>query len=224
MKKMMLAFAAFTFVFVSCSKDEDNDPTPPETSKSYQPLTVGSTWLYKSRNNAAGTDATYTLTATSGDSTINGKSYKVFSRTNASNEYYYNTGDQYYQFGAIANITAPTELLYLNSSVDAGVSWAETKDVNIPGLGVANLKITYTTVEKLASLIVEGKTYENVIHVKLELSEVKLGAVPVPVVSQDIHFYNAEGVGRIKQTVKLNITGITPVDNELSLTTATIVP
>jgi hypothetical protein len=223
MKKMLLAFMALSVAMVSCHKD-DEDPAPRDTDVSYQPLTVGSTWSYKTKNNISSVESNYTLTATNKDTSINSKSYKVFTRSDAGNEYYYNTGNAYYQFGSIANITGPTELLYLAADVEAGGSWTETKDVAIPGLGASNLKVTYTVVEKLASYTVEGKAYSDVIHVKLTLSDITLSGIPVPITSQDLQFYYAAGVGRIKQQVKVTITGLSPVDNETNLTTSAIVP
>lgn len=222
MKKILVACMAVSVVLVSCSKDEEPEPIP--TDDSYQPVTVGSSWSYETEDKVASTKVSYILTASSQDSTINGKSYAVFTRSVGGNEYYYNTGDDYYQFGGLANITAPTELLYLKANVAAGSGWDETKAVNIPGLGNANLKVSYSVVEKLPTFIVEGKTYTDVIHVKLTMSDVTLSGIPVPVISQDLHFYYAAGIGKIKQQVKLNITGIAPVDNETNLKTYTIVP
>lgn len=223
MKKMLLAFMALSVAMVGCHKD-DEDPAPPDTNISYQPLTVGSTWSYKTKNNISSAESVYTLTVTSKDSSINSKNYKVFTRSDGANEYYYNTGDEYYQFGSIVNITGPTELLYLASDVEAGGSWTEAKDVTIPGLGASNLKVTYTVLDKLDSYTVEGKAYSDVIHVKLALSDITLSGIPVPITSQDLNFYYAAGVGRIKQQIKIAITGLSPVDNETSLTASTIVP
>jgi hypothetical protein len=226
MKKMLLAFMAMSVVFASCSKDDkdDEEETPPPANVSYQPLTVGSTWTYKTKNNITSTEGSYVLAVTGADTSINGKAYKVFSRTGAGNEYYYNSNDEYYQFGGIANVTAPTELLYLKSNTAVGANWTETKNVTIPGVGDATVKVTYTNVEKLISYSVEGKDYADVIHVKLDLSDVTLSGTPVPIVSQDLHFYYAKGIGRIKQIVKLNITGLGQRDEELVLTASTIAP
>ena len=68
----MAFFAAIT-LFVQCKKDSGSENNPPVTPKNYLPVTAGSTFTYHSVINTSATD--YTLTATSGDSLVNGKSY-----------------------------------------------------------------------------------------------------------------------------------------------------
>ncbi|MES2648256.1 MAG: hypothetical protein V4717_15375 [Bacteroidota bacterium] len=204
MKKLLPALLlSLPLFFTACDKD-DNPVTPPAT-ENYQPVSAGSTWTYEFRNNAPVSKSTFVVTAKGTDSTINGKTYKVFGSTAGSNEYYNTNGSDYYQFTGIAGITNNTELLYLKTNVAASASWSETKDVTIPGLGAASVKLTYTLVEKMPSMTVEGTAYTNVLHVKVALSDVKIGVIPVAVSSQDVNFYYAPNVGRIRSVVKLTL-------------------
>lgn len=224
MKNFFRALTGLVLLLAACKKD--NSSGGGTTAVSYQPATAGSTWNYETTNNLNSTKSTYTLTATSGDSSINGKTYKIFSNTAGTNDYYYSSGTDYYQFGGIAGITGNTELLYLKSSQAAGAGWSETKDVSIPGIGNANVKLSYTFVEKIASMAVEGVTFTDVLHVKVELSNITVSGIPLPVSSQDLHFYYAPNVGRIKSQIRLTITppigSPIVVDNETNLKTYTI--
>ena len=219
MKKLFPILFALTVGFVACDKDDDDGGGG--TPANYQPTSAGSTWTYETTTKPSNTKTSYTLTATAGDSAINGKTYKIFTNTAGSNDYYYNNGTEYYQFGGIAGITGNTELLYLKSNLAAGAGWSETKNVTIPGIGNASVIMNYTFVEKMANMTVEGATFNDVLHVKVELSSISVSGVPLPVASQDLHFYYAPGVGRIKSQIKLSITPPigSPIvaDNETSL-------
>ena len=204
MKKIFPVLFGFSLLLAACSKD--NSPGGGTTTPNYQPVTAGSTWTYESTNKLTSAKSSYTLTATSGDSAINGKTYKIFTNSGGSNDYYYNNGTEYYQFGGIAGITGNTELLYLKSNVAVASGWNETKTVTIPGLGTANVKLGYTLVEKMANLTVEGVTYNDVMHVKVDLSDISVSGIPVTISSQDLHFYYAPNVGRVKSVIKLTLT------------------
>ena len=225
-EKLSPALLFLTLVFAGC--DKDDDPTPPVVTVNYQPTTTGSTWIYETTNKITSAKATYAVTVKGTDSAINGKTYKVFTNTSGANDYYFNNGTEYYQFGGIAGITNATELLYLKANVTAGTTWEETKSVTIPGIGAASVKLTYTLVEKVATMTVEGNTYSNVLHVKVDLSSITVSGIPVTIASQDIHFFYAPSVGRIKSQIKLTLTQ--PIgsqlitDNETNLKSSVIVP
>lgn len=226
MKKLAPALLLLSLVFAGCNKK--NDPTPPVVTVSYQPTTAGSTWIYETTNNITTAKASFAVMAKGTDTTVGGKAYKIFTNTSGGNDYYYNNGTDYYQFGGIAGITENTELLYLKTNVAAGTEWNETKLVTIPGIGPANVKISYMLVEKIATMTVEGKSYADVLHVKITLSDITVGGFPVPVSNQEVHFYYAPLVGRIKSEIKLTVTpplGAQLVtDNETNLKSSVIVP
>lgn len=222
MKKLIPALLALPLFFASCDKD---DSTPP-TTVSYQPTSAGSTWTYETTNNITTAKASFTVTAKGTDTTIGTKTYKVYTNSAGANDYYYNNGTDYYQFGGIAGITDNTELLYLKTNLAAGAGWDETKTVSIPSLGNANVKLSYTYVEKIASKTVEGNTYSDVLHVKVSLSNISVSGISIPVTTQELHFYYAPGVGRIKSQIKLTLTppigSPIVVDNETNLKSSVI--
>lgn len=219
-KELFGALLAMPLFFAACDKDNSDDN---QNTVSYQPTTTGSTWQYESENKLTSTETEYTLTATDKDTSVGGKSYNVFTNSGGANEYYYSSGNDYYQFGGIAGITGNTELLYLKAT---GSAWDETKTVNIPGLGDASVKLNYTLVETIPSMTVAGTAYTNVLHVKVELSNISVSGLPITVASQDLHFYYAPNVGRIKSQIKLTLTpplgGPITVDQETNLKSATI--
>jgi hypothetical protein len=224
MKGAFYLVIALTVFFAACTKDNNNGGSTNTTT--YQPITAGSTWQYELDDKLTTMKSEFTLTATSKDSSINGRNYTVFTNSSGGNDYYYNDGSNYYQFGGIAGITGNTELLYLKSSVAAGSQWEETKTADITGLGSASVKLTYTLVEKIPSLTVETKTYTEVLHVKVQLSNLNVGGFPLTIASQDLHFYYAPNIGRIKDQVKLTINppigSAINVDNETNLKSYTI--
>ena len=225
MKKSIPALLALTLFFAAC--DKENDPAPPATV-TFQPTTAGSTWAYETTNNRAtpATKTNFTLTAKGTDTTIGTKTYKVFTNSAGANDYYYSDGNDYYQYGGIAGITGNTELLYLKTNIAAGAGWNETKTVAIPGVGNANVKLNYTYVDKVASMTVEGKNYTDVLHIIVSLSNISVGGMPLTVTSQDLHFYYAPGIGRIKSQIKLTIaiplSAPIIADNETNLKSAVI--
>jgi hypothetical protein len=222
MKKLIPALLALPLFFASCDKDDDS--TPPAAN--YQPTSAGSTWTYETTNNITTVKASFTVTAKGTDTTIGTKTYKVYTNSAGTNDYYYNNGSDYYQFGGIAGITDNTELLYLKTNLAAGAGWDETKTVSIPSLGNANVKLSYTFVEKVASMTVEGNAYSDVLHIKVTLSNITVSGIPIPVTLQELHFYYAPGVGRIKSQIKLTLTppigSPIVVDNETNLKSSLI--
>jgi hypothetical protein len=62
--------------------------------------TPNSTWNYTVTNNVTATNLNYTITSTNRDSSINTKTYHIFtnSTVGSANEYYNLTGNDYYTF------------------------------------------------------------------------------------------------------------------------------
>jgi hypothetical protein len=161
MNKFLFSLACASTIFIaSCSKSD----TSPSTN--FQPVTAGSFWKYQTLT------GTNTLTATSRDTTISGKVYRVFTNSTGNTSSYYNhTGADYFQYGSVAGgVTAPVDLLYLKDNVAVGGSWEVPISVTPPGSTTpTNGKIVFTIGVKDSSMTVLGKSYTAVTRVKIDV-------------------------------------------------------
>lgn len=176
-------------IFAGCgSKDT---PTP---AADYSPLTANSTWTYQTT-----TVGTFTLTSTNRDTTISGKTFHVFTNSNGGNNYMGKSGNDYYRFGVLPGI-APNgfDETYLKDNVDVNGTWSIIQNATPPGISTpVPVNLTYTIAEKGVQRTVAGKTYTNVIHVKLNIA-----ALGIQGGNGD--FYYSAGVGLIESTLVIN--------------------
>lgn len=204
-------FAASLLIFSGCKKDDDNgDENKPAD---YSPVTTGSTWTYQPSMGPS-----YTLTATSRDTTAMGRTYKVLASSNGVNQYHSKSGSDYYRFGLIPGLGAQGfEELYLKDNQDVNAIWQATQNFTYPGIPfplTASLK--YTIKEKGVSRTVSGNTFSNVIHIRLDISVISIG----PVGGGD--FYYAAGVGLIESSLVITAQGQTLADQSELLTSYNI--
>ncbi|WP_143822258.1 hypothetical protein [Mucilaginibacter pedocola] len=195
MKKYILsAIAITTLLFSACKKDNDNKPGDNVTGN-YQPLTTGSTWSYRNEGIALGegeaeVDTTVnTMTATT--KVFNGKTFrelKSVSGTETTNSYFGIDNHFYYNHTVVDAANAELELPYLNDEKAVNDSW--TVPVVIEEAPESQIK--GTIVEKGISKTILGKTYNNIIHTKLELQSKDEGQY-VTVFTFD--FYVAKNIG-----------------------------
>ncbi|MDB5192431.1 MAG: hypothetical protein JWQ96_1994 [Segetibacter sp.] len=184
--------AAFMVVVFTRCKDDTVTPTTPN----FSPVSANSTWTYRNENNS-----TYTLTATNRDTTINTKTYRVFTNSSGGFQYMGKSVDSYYRFGIIAAIGGTgTEELYLKDNLAVNGTWSDTKQVTIPNFGPVNANLGYTIKSKGGTKVVSGRTFNNVVHVKLDISVSGLG-----IGGGD--FYYAEGVGMIENAISITVPG-----------------
>ncbi len=168
-------------------------------------FTAGAASKYQATNNLTAAVTTYTVTSTSRDSAINGKSYHVFTNSAGSpNEYYNITGDDYYTFrslgAALANLTV--ESIYLKSNAAVGASWSQVVNVPVQGLpGTVPATITNTIAETGAGRTVNSIAYTNVIRVTTTLS---VQGLPAGSITTDIQSYYAPKVGLIESKNKIS--------------------
>lgn len=200
-------------LFTQCKKDDSSpDPTPTPV-KDYMPVTAGSTFTYQ---NTAGTNVTtYTLTVSGKDTVLNAKTYKIFTSTDSVNRYRAKVSSDYFQLASIPMISiANFENLYLKENAAINDTWADNVQVPNPTNPAQTFTATLTNkmMEKGISYTVNGKLYENTIHVKLSLSiKVPITGVPFPI-TVDLgggDMYYALGVGMIKNS--LNISSSNPL-------------
>src|SRR5215212_6557100 len=169
MKSYFLSFclvASSLFLFTNCSKDDDSPST--DGSANYSPLTVGSNWTYNSTEGNSDT-VSFTLTVTDKDTSINGKTYKVLSSSDGSeNNYLAKMDSNYYRFSSFPNIGSLEEL-YLKDNRPVNSAWTASTSFTLQGLPLT-ADLTYMVKEKGINRVVNGKTYSDVIHVNVTIS------------------------------------------------------
>ena len=201
MKNNYLPFLALILAVSACKKSSTTAPTTPDV---YIDITAGITKKYQTTNNLTAAVTTNTQTSTSRDSSINGKTYHVFTNSNGTaNEYYNITGNDYYTFrslgAALANLTV--ESIYLKDNAAVGTSWSQL--VNVPVTGIptgASVTLTNTIAEKGISRTVSGIAYTNVIHITTTIA---VAGLPASSITTDIQSYYAAKAGLIEGKNKL---------------------
>ncbi len=205
MKKIIISALFIASMASSCKKD---DVVTPGISK-FITTSPGTTWDYQSTDNSTSTVSTYTRTSTSRDTTISNKSYHIFNNTDANgttDAFYNNTGNDYYQFSTLAAGLDPIDLHYLNDATVNGGSWNQSFSVPVPNSPIPGLMLTirinYSVVEKGTSLVVNGKTYTDVIKVKSDITIDPIFGLSVTTTS-NIYNYYAPKYGLIKSDFNL---------------------
>ncbi|TAD85547.1 MAG: hypothetical protein EAY75_11175 [Bacteroidetes bacterium] len=216
MKKLLLIALVTSFVFGECNKNEN--PAPPPASN-FQPTKAGSVWNFRNTNLLTAATSNFSLTALAKDSTLSGRVYRVFANSSGPNEYFANLAGEYFQFGRFEGIASPVDLLYLKPELPVGGTWQEVKTITVSNVPVT-VTFNYRLAEKGISFVVGANTFTKVTRVSLELN-----AVGLPITSQSINFYYADGIGRIFSKVKLVVplAGINN-DSETALTSYTLAP
>lgn len=206
-RKFYLVFLAALFMFINCKKDDSNivDNTNTTAPKNFLPITAGSTFSYHSVTLTDSSD--YTLTATTGDSLVNGKKYFKFIGSDGITRYRYRAGVNYFQVASLPSLPGSPifEENYLNDSLPVNATWTGqfqfTNPLGIPPqlYGIAMYKI----VEKGISYVVNGKAFKDVIHVRLtDVSGYgSLTDPPLIINVANGDFYYALGIGLIQSSL-----------------------
>jgi hypothetical protein len=215
MKIKILLFPAFMLVFSACKKSEDTNTPPPQQDTTYLTTSAGSTWNYH-ETDASGTtpiDEDYTLTSTSRDTSINGKSYHIFSSSDGNTLYFNITGHDYYQFDSLPAALGPQvfERLYLKDNVAVATTWTQNIDVTLPGAPFpVPIIITYNILEKGISRTVNGINYTDVIHVATSIHS---SLIPSASLTSDINSYYAKKYGLIEASTVIGLDFMGIVEN-----------
>ena len=100
----------------------------------------------------------------------------------------------------------PIDLHYLNDATAAGAGWNQSFSVPVPNSPIPGLMLTihinYSVVEKGTSLVVNGKTYTNVVKVKSDITIDPIFGLSVSTTS-NIYNYYAPKYGLIKSDFNL---------------------
>ncbi len=202
MKKAIFALCTMAIFTVSCKKDDPAPPVDPGATK-FMTLTAGASWNYETIDNLLSSTSTFTRTSTNRDSTINGKSYHVFTNSNGNSDYYAISGNDYLNYASLTAPLDPVEFLYLKDNVAVGGNWSQSVPVSVPGLPFPlTATVTNTVLEKGGSLVVNGTTYTNVIKVKTDIS---VAGIPASAISTNINSYFAPKFGQIKSDAQIDI-------------------
>lgn len=200
MKYIFFALSLLTMLFIGCKKDK----SPEIISEKFMSLSSGSTWAYETQNNITATSSTNTVTSSSKDSVINGKTYHVFLNSNGSpNDYYNITGTDYFTFRnlGLAAGNVLVESIYLKDNAAVGITWSQV--VNLPLAGFPSpIPVTYTNVitAKGISKTVNGKSYSNVTHTTTTIA---VAGLPPGSIITDIQSFYAPNVGLIESRNKI---------------------
>ncbi len=205
MKKLLFGGIFLSVLAISCSKDGDDEDTTP--AENYLHTTAGSTWNYRTVDNTnPGTPEDYTRTSTSRDTTINGKTYHIYTNSSSGeSEYNGKSGNDYFIYQALPAELGGTneENLYLKAGAAVNASWNQTYPIDVSGFSI-NAVVTNKIVEKGISKTVNGIAYTNVIHVKTDIA---ISGIPPGLVTftTDIHQYYAPRVGLIQSNTKIDV-------------------
>jgi len=193
MKKHLLSIslvASAMFLFSNCSKD---DSSPAASSGNFSPLTSGSSWTYKY---SEGTSASnnITVTVTNRDTVVGGKTYKVLTSSDGTTSYLAKTGSDYYRFGSFPSVGINSfEELYLKDNKGVNETWTSVANFVFSGQNIA-ANLTYTIKEKGVTRTVNGNVFNNVTHVRLDIS------IAGNVLGGGEFFYQ-DGVGLIEDSI-----------------------
>ena len=223
MKKVLFPVILLTLVVISCKKSDDT--TNPVVVDSYMSITANSNWVYDVITNpgASQTVTEDTVTTTSTDTTVNGRTYRIFSHKSGTESYYNISGHDYYQFRqlSLAGTNIPVEDLYLKDDQVAGISWSQTVTLTVPGAPFPiPVTITNSIFEKGVTKTVNGVSYSDVITVKTDLTS---SSLPAGSITSNIKSYYARKVGLIQGDYSIQIPLATVnINTQTLLKTATI--
>ena len=178
MRKALTLLLLFAVIGFSCKKN--NEPAT-SVNDSYQPVTKGSYWKYK----LGFTQPTiYTVTMTGGTELINGRLYYKYN-TSINEQASFGSGAFYSANGIV--MSKGSDNIFLKENAALAETW--------PYGNGTFMKV----LEKGISHNVEGKVFNNVIHLKY-IKQISAG------VTVDLgDYYIAKGIGMIEQRSSDNV-------------------
>jgi hypothetical protein len=210
MKNRILVLFALSLFFSACSKDKDDSGnTNPPAEDTFINTNTGSTWLYHEDNTTNGTsgNSDYILTATDRDSTIEGRSYHVYTNSMTDNEYMTISGHEYYKYESIPGTSdlggIAAERLYLKDNLKQGDTWKQDFSFQPSGSPIPlSFSLNNKIAEKGISKTVNGVAYNNVIHVSTTLTS---SLIPSQNLTSTIDMYYAPDYGLIESSIIIKL-------------------
>lgn len=208
--------------FLSCKKSSTTNAEPDK----FMTTSASSTWNYQQTNSAgpAPVITNYTITSTNRDTTINSKTYHVYTNSGGANRYNNITSHDYYQFDSLpGGLSGVIERLYLKDDAAVSTSWSQNVTVNIPGVPIPiPITITNSIAEKGIATTVNGIAYTDVIHVSGTISS---SVIPAANLTSSINNYYARKYGLIESSTIVNLNYVGFVQNvnlQIKLMSATL--
>ncbi len=226
MKRNFWVILAASATFTACKKSES---TPDTVVAGYMSTSAGSTWNYDNINNVSSgspTTTSYTVTSTNRDTSINGRTYHVYTNSNGNTSEYYNiSGNDYYQYRDLPAVLGggKIEALYLKDNITVGGSWSQSLNIVFSGVTVP-ITLTYTIIEKGINKTVNAINYSDVITVRTNIT-VNNPLVPASAVTTNIKSYYARKVGLIQSdnNIVVNFMGVNQTtDTQINLKSSDI--
>jgi len=199
-RNLLVILAVLTLFYVSCKKDSAN--TTPSSADSYFPVTSGSTWRYYDFVQGSSTD-TITLKMTGGTSIFNNKTYyntaTKSTNSGAGTEYFYSANHSYAIRALNAYAGTIIELKLYNDTATVGNNLISTPTDN--GLvDVIPARTINTVVAKNLTRTINGKTFTDVIHTKVDFQYDYSGNYQT---GFSYDFYLAKGIGMIESQLTI---------------------
>jgi hypothetical protein len=204
MKKIMFAAFIISLLAISCS---DDDPVVNPGSDPYMSTTVGNEWVYEDRDSAVAPPdvSTYTVTSSNRDTVVSGRTYHVYDNSDGTYQYFNISGSDYYQLMPLPDPIGIVENNYLRDNASVGTNWVGVNKSTTIDFGGTPVPITVTmtnsVTERGISRIVNGVTYNDVIHVSSTLNISSI--VPVTIDEQHIDSYYAPRYGLIENHTEI---------------------
>jgi len=216
MQKTLLICTILSIVLSAGNCKKPSTPDPGTPASTYQPTTTGSEWNYTTTGTTASgpVNTTFKLTATSKDSVSNGKTFRVFTNSAGTNEYYVKVGNDYSRISSLASLTNQVELLYLKENLSVGATWSEIKNVTITGAPFpVDVNMIYSVVKGKFDTTFNGTDFKECIRIKVTPT------VAFPTIdSNNITYLFAKNVGMIANKVRLKVASLgVNVDTETKL-------
>lgn len=202
MKKLIIPACILAFGLAACSKD---DPAP--AADKYMTISTNSRWIYDVTTDPGTAGASTfqdTVTVSPTDTSINGRSYRIFTHSGGGSDYYHISGSDYYRFQQASGggLDLSIEELYLKDNAAVGANWSQTVNVPVTGVGTLPVTLTNSILEKGGSKVVNGVTYNNVIAVKTDIT---VTGLPPGTITSNIRSYYAPVVGLIQGDYQVSI-------------------
>src|ERR1700744_4443836 len=167
-KTLSILVIGVALLAAGCSKSKNN-PSP-ASSDSYLPVTSGSSWVYN--DIIQGTNSPLTVTMTGAKSVFNGKTYYTATSSSSakgtSTGYFYADNHSYSFRATAVGVNVTIELQMGNDAQNVGYTWTTSPNDSGSINGVPAQTIN-TIKEKNITKVVNGKTFNNVIHTQVDL-------------------------------------------------------